>query len=636
MINTKIKTQITYSTLDFLNSPYIIQIITEEEIQNYGAKDLMELLRYINYIDFGTDVIGQSGIIVNGIWGHEGRVLIMIDGIPMNEFMYGTTQFGFHYPLDNIKKIKIIQGSGSILYGTFAELMVINIITKQPKSKKQITLNSSFGYNAQKPLFYSNKSLSFLNKTKKNIKISAFSRISKGYRSTFNYTDIYDNSFNLIENKLDNIFTNLKLQYKNLTISSVYDNYSTTSRDYFVSITSHAYPKTFTTFGSALDYKMNLTKKILVNLNLVLKKDKPWVSREINNPIDSQYYSNIQEVNTIYPKFFFTFFLNNNFILNTGSELLYNKAIDKSPIPIIFWNGKVKVENKTFSNFIELYYSNNKDLTLTIGQRIEYNPIYGFTFLPRLGISKNYNNNLIFKITYDKSFRSPTIANLSYNFPLFIADQYPLIVPEINNFINSEITSFFTNNISLSFKAFYLNTKNAITYFVDENGNEGYANVAHLSTTGFSLKLTYLTKKISLKIFLDLQQCIDYDTLNLYYISTKENTYLGISKIKYTLLLKYNINKRLSFRSNFIFLSPKQAYYKYDTQKNELLSTTLPPLFLLSPGISFNEKSISASIDIYNLLNQKDYLVQPYKGLHAPLINKGKTIYFTLQYNFNF
>ena len=91
-------------------TPGIVTIITEDEIRNMGAKDLMEVLSLIPSVNFGVDVQGVVGLGIRGLWAHEGKHLLLIDGIEMNETQYGTTQLGNHYPVDQIKRIEVIRG----------------------------------------------------------------------------------------------------------------------------------------------------------------------------------------------------------------------------------------------------------------------------------------------------------------------------------------------------------------------------------------------------------------------------------------------------------------------------------------------------------------------------------------------
>lgn len=44
----------------------------------------------------------------------DGKFLMLIDGIEMNERNYGNLALGNHYPLEHIKRIEIMRGQGSV------------------------------------------------------------------------------------------------------------------------------------------------------------------------------------------------------------------------------------------------------------------------------------------------------------------------------------------------------------------------------------------------------------------------------------------------------------------------------------------------------------------------------------------
>ncbi len=114
-------------------SPAIVSVVTKDEIQNSGARDLIDVLRLVPGIDFNGDVWGMVGISMNGNWGNNGKVLLMIDGQEQNEIAFSSLFFGNHYPVEIIKRIEIIRGPGSAIYGGFGELGVINIKLKKAK-----------------------------------------------------------------------------------------------------------------------------------------------------------------------------------------------------------------------------------------------------------------------------------------------------------------------------------------------------------------------------------------------------------------------------------------------------------------------------------------------------------------------
>ncbi len=123
-----VATQVAMSARE---TPGVVTVIRREELRALGARDLLEALRMVPGIDFGADTNGVVGIGVRTSWGHDGKVLLLIDGLEMNEPLYGTTQFGLHYPVGNVDRIEIIRGPGSVRFGGYAELAVINVITRK-------------------------------------------------------------------------------------------------------------------------------------------------------------------------------------------------------------------------------------------------------------------------------------------------------------------------------------------------------------------------------------------------------------------------------------------------------------------------------------------------------------------------
>src|SRR5438876_155135 len=82
---------------------------------------------------------------MRGNWAHEGKVLLLLDGQEMNENLFGTTQFGNHFSIDQIQKVEIIRGPGSAIYGGYAEYGVINIITRTGEEINGVTVSANYG-----------------------------------------------------------------------------------------------------------------------------------------------------------------------------------------------------------------------------------------------------------------------------------------------------------------------------------------------------------------------------------------------------------------------------------------------------------------------------------------------------------
>ena len=110
--------------------PGIFSVIEASEIRETGARDLADILQLVPGFGLGEDVNGVLGPSFRGLWAYEGKLQLIVDGMEMNETLYGTTQLGHHIPADAIEQVEIIRGPGSAKYGGTAELAVVRVTTK--------------------------------------------------------------------------------------------------------------------------------------------------------------------------------------------------------------------------------------------------------------------------------------------------------------------------------------------------------------------------------------------------------------------------------------------------------------------------------------------------------------------------
>jgi iron complex outermembrane receptor protein len=111
-----------------------VSVITRQEIQAFGWRTLAEALGslpglYSTYNRQATS-IGARGFGLPGDFNT--RVLLMIDGIRVNDPTYDAGRFGWDFPLDMdlIERIEFIPGPGGAVYGQNAMLGVVNVITR--------------------------------------------------------------------------------------------------------------------------------------------------------------------------------------------------------------------------------------------------------------------------------------------------------------------------------------------------------------------------------------------------------------------------------------------------------------------------------------------------------------------------
>ncbi|MCU7923323.1 MAG: TonB-dependent receptor [Candidatus Thiodiazotropha sp. (ex Dulcina madagascariensis)] len=118
-----------------VKAPAIATVITAEEIRNMGARTLAEILKIRAGIILRSakDLsIGYETIEVRGVSSFTSEnILLLIDGHRASTINYGGSGGTFSEMfVENIKRIELIRGPGSALYGNSAFVATINVVTK--------------------------------------------------------------------------------------------------------------------------------------------------------------------------------------------------------------------------------------------------------------------------------------------------------------------------------------------------------------------------------------------------------------------------------------------------------------------------------------------------------------------------
>ncbi len=105
-------------------------IITEDQIKKSTANNLKGILgssNLVHILDYGTGSL--SSVSMRG--STSSQVLILLDGERINSPLSGGVDID-NLPIANIKRVEIIRGGHSAMYGADAVGGIINVITKQP------------------------------------------------------------------------------------------------------------------------------------------------------------------------------------------------------------------------------------------------------------------------------------------------------------------------------------------------------------------------------------------------------------------------------------------------------------------------------------------------------------------------
>ncbi|MCK4699975.1 MAG: TonB-dependent receptor plug domain-containing protein [Bacteroidales bacterium] len=125
--------------------PAIVRVITAGQIKERGYFVLEEALADLPGFNFRNILGFNSYSFIRGAPNQNNLILLLIDGIQVNELNSGGFYGGGQYNLSNVDRIEVVYGPASALYGTNAVSGIINIITKKPGGKGNRHIGGSVG-----------------------------------------------------------------------------------------------------------------------------------------------------------------------------------------------------------------------------------------------------------------------------------------------------------------------------------------------------------------------------------------------------------------------------------------------------------------------------------------------------------
>ena len=258
------------------DSPGILTLLSREEILASGARDLLDVLQLVPGFAPAVDVEGAVDVGFRGVWGHEGKILLLLDGQEMNETLYSTLQLGHELPVDQIQSIEIIRGAGSARYGGNAELAVINVQTRTAQDLKGVSASVVYGQMAHG---YGHRGISLAAGTSfdEGVSASVSGYFGQGNRSDGIYRDLLGNqaSMNGGNSRLQPGYLNFAAEYRGLHLRAIYHRLGLNNIDGFGDASPLAKLEFISFFGE-LAYDWKLSDSLRLTPELHYKRQLPW------------------------------------------------------------------------------------------------------------------------------------------------------------------------------------------------------------------------------------------------------------------------------------------------------------------------------------------------------------------------
>ncbi len=603
-------------------SPGVISTITREEIANSGARDLIDVLRLIPGIEFGVDILGTVGIGFRGNWGHEGKVLLIVDGHEMNELMYSNTEFGNHYFVDQIEQIDVIRGPGSAIYGGFAELAVIRITTRLEAEKENgdASLLSSWSRHG-----YARQTLQATTGARlgEDVFIGFSGGLGYARRSDQPYTDIYGGTFDMYESsemKSSNI--NIRFRWKDLIAKLLYDDYVMESKDGYDALLPASVDNRFRSYNASLSNTWNVNPRFSITPEYKFKAHQPWQLPDIPTANVTRYdptaYQHLGALKMDWTPL-------ENFHVLLGGEYRHDFAEYGNSADWVFKNGDDDIGFGSFSVFGESNWENSL-FDLTTGIRFDWHEEFGSMFAPRVGLTKAWKK-FHGKALYSRAFRSPSIEQINFG---------SNIRREKTDVFEVEVGWTPTAHLFFVANYFDIRIKDPIVYAFDSStGEDSYLNLGKMGSRGTEFEFRMREKWGSLSLNYSYYHSA-YTSTHAYSPPSGGSRYVGFPSHKWTFSGSWELFENLTLHPSIIVISERPAYQTVSAGTGTSEISELDPEAVVNLFIRYRSaflKGLNIGLGFYDLFNVGHAFVQPYDGYHSPLPGSAREVALKIEYS---
>lgn len=441
LLNVKISvaTQ-TQETLS--QAPSSVTVFNRKEIERMGIENVYELLNYVPgfQVTRAVDLAGESRINARGVASENGHILVMLNGHRLNESYFGrATLYNRYLVTHNVKRIEVIRGPGSALYGSNAFLGVVNIITDEETSNVRVQAGSHDYYAVD-------------GNTRLDITDEISSSLSLSYQGSEG-EDYAFSSFPDTQDPWQNINLYSRTRMHDFALDIGYMKYRNEDFITFNAVANPGITETETeNLILSLSHETRVSDQFEIKSALTYSQHtidhigllRPATPPAINYDLFAGPYSRSQ---------YFELKTHGTYVFDNNNELTAGLVFRREGVDYLgantnhltpdgwqispldqYYLGSVQRfkqigqldSSEEFQNiyggFIQYKHNVSEKLLSYLGVRYDHYSVVGNTLNPRIGLIYQANQDAVFKFLYGTAFKSPILTQLYADTPRSIGN----------------------------------------------------------------------------------------------------------------------------------------------------------------------------------------------------------------------
>lgn len=608
---------------DIRVAPASVQVITARQIRASGARNLLDVLQTLPGLSFGRDVDDVIGVGIHGNWAEEGKCLFLLNGFQLNENDFGSYSIGNRIPLENVDRIEVITGPGSVVHGGYAALGVINIITRNSQETHGGQATASTGVTSN-GITRTNVGISGNQSLGKQKEIEYMLNMDRGTRS---------NAVSLLPDGRTISFGDstqgqcasfqFSYRWKEMAASVMYldeafevsdGRYSVHMRDVILGLEDHR--RISSVLG--ISWKLNHTEQI------------PWYYENTGDPErlasnTSNNRSSASVVLSAKPKEWFGVRLGLQAFTQGSEYYTRDEGV------VFSMNDERNVRMNDVAGFAEITLK-GKPGSLSAAYRYEYNSLSGQYLAPRLSYAKVFGR-FHTKLLYSKAFKTPTVMNLNYG--------------PVDGSVVAEYTT--TGEVELGFRpgkvwqitanGYHTTLQDPIVYVYDAATLDNYLNRPFSGTMGVDARFQLQSDRVTVQLGYGRYRALEEsDIPEAQLPAPYERTFQALPNQRMTLVAGWDVAPSLFLHGRAIHVSKKWSYQYVSEAQDSLALFSWPQELMLAAGVTWRPAKLNRlelDLGCANILDTQRVILSPYNNGSLPITLNGRELTFKVLYRFS-
>lgn len=581
--------------------PGIITVVTREDMIAAGSRTLEDVLLLVPGMAIGLDVFNVTGLVFRGSWAYEGKVLFLIDDMPVNDLLFGTYAMPAEFPAAWLDRVEVLRGPGGARYGDNAQLAVIRIYTRNRTLHEGFTRVDVAAQREGTPLRQLTAGQQW---PLKQGQVSLLASAARGSWGEGTWTNgIGTTTIDTSEMDQQSAQLAVNIENNGSRLQAYYEQQAFDSPQRYGDDAVVDQRQRFRHFNLRVEHEFNLSSQTRLIPSWSYRNENTWYGRSQRLPsqyeIPAQRHALELEIQHELTK---------QVTLRSGAQAYTAHAraekrfeAGQSLSAQTYFDGKQSVSDHGVSIYAESDIA-WRPYNVSIGVRHSEHSDFGNATAPRLAITRA-EDKWHTKFVFDSAYRVPQFETANTS-----AEK---LEPELTATWEVEAGHRIGVSQYITASLFHYRIQDAIIFGVAPNGTPGYINAPSFQSSG--MEWQWRMQLNAWRVDANYQYSYtDDDAISLYAVDNEDGKTLGAPQHVFNLWLGWQATPTWSLHPRLRYQGTRHAFVYNPT--TGLAPAKLDAELTLDFSARYQRGPWSFIMGLRHLSNDERLIAQPYKG----------------------